>query len=215
MIWPHLASWPYVQLTSLNGMGKWCYASKVCPQKQCGSVQVLQWNVYWWCAAEMLSLFLYTTMVTLTLVLLDQCDTGGLWEPGGAAKLGGKPPFTIHSFKQIWSQKWQKAPTEKPFFWCPPVRDGWLEAAHFLADVQLPHQGSRCEALWQHDLRLHDVRKDKRQTGSLLPYAVKTKTAEEVYYNLPIHSFYTVVASKDRSYTAKEDSVRVPLTGAL
>lgn len=33
-----------------------------------------------------LSLFPYTTMATPTLVLLYHCDTGGPWEPGGAAK---------------------------------------------------------------------------------------------------------------------------------
>lgn len=65
------------------------------------------------------------------------------------------------------------------------------------------------------NLRLHDISKDNCQTGSLLQRAVKTKTAGEVYNNVPIHSFYIVVASKDGSYRAKEDSVGVPLTGAL
>jgi len=94
---------------------------------------------------EVLSICLCTTTASLTLVLLYQCDAGGLWEPGEAAKLRENPPFITHAFKQPWSEKrhgHQKAPTKKPFFWCSPMHDGWLETAHLLADVELPHQES-------------------------------------------------------------------------
>lgn len=116
------------------------------------------------------------------------------WQEGArrSCQTGEKlTPFITRSFKQTWSQKphgHQKTPTEKSS-WCPPACDAWLEAAHLLAKVWLPHQGSQCEAFWQHNVRLHDIRKDKCQMGYLLQHALKTKTAGEIHYHLPIHYF--------------------------
>lgn len=116
------------------------------------------------------------------------------WQEGArkSCQTGEKQtPFITLSFKQTWSQKphgHQKTPTEKSS-WCPPACDGWLEAAHLLAKVWLPHQGSQCEAFWQHNVRLHDIRKDKCQMGYLLQHVLKTKTAGQIHYHLPIHSF--------------------------
>lgn len=50
------------------------------------------------------------------------------------------------------------------------MREGWS----LLTEVWLPHQAGQWEALCLHNLRLHDVRKDKCQRESLFQDAVKT-----------------------------------------
>lgn len=135
----------------------------------CSSL-LMPWHQHWCCCI----------CVTLVAVgALSSCQIGGKSPIHQTLTQTDLQPETGH----------QKSPTEKPFLCSPPHSglNGWLEAARLLAEVQLPHQESQLEALWQHYWRLHDIREDKCQTISH-PTCCEDR-AGKGYYRLLIYSF--------------------------